>query len=70
MRGSETPYAMLIKVRKIVGIPDAITYGNFDDHRLKGLGVEGGGQVLPLPVGFRRRPCNTLATVRVCDKPC
>jgi len=61
MRGSETPYAMLIKVRKIVGIPDTITYENFDDDRLKCLGVAG-GQVLPLPVRFRR--CcsyNTLA---------
>ena len=44
----------------MVCIPDVITYANFDEDRLRGLGVAG-GQKLPFSIDFDRRPCNTLA---------
>ena len=66
MHGSETPYLIWIKFCRVVGIPYVITYANFGVDWLRGLG-EAGGQILPFPTGFRRRPYNTHATVRVCD---
>jgi len=48
----------------VVGIPDVITYANFGEDRLRGLGVAG-GQNLPFCIDFDRRLYNT--TVRVCD---
>jgi len=42
MRGNETPYPIWIKCCKPVGTPDIITYANFGDDRLRGLGVAGG----------------------------
>jgi len=44
----------------MVGIPDVITYANFGEDRLRGLGVAG-GQSLPFSIDFDRRPYNTLA---------
>jgi len=44
----------------VVGIPDLITYANFGDDRLRGLGVAG-GKSLPFSIDFDRRPYNTLA---------
>jgi len=44
----------------VVGIPDIITYANFGDDRLRGLGVAG-GQSLLFSIHFDRRPYNTLA---------
>jgi len=44
----------------VVGIPDVITYGNFGEDRLRGLGVAR-GQNLPFSIDFDRRPYNTLA---------
>jgi len=40
--------------------PRLITYANFGDDRLRGLGVAG-GQNLPFSIDFDRRPYNTLA---------
>ena len=42
----------------VVDIPDAVTYTNFGDHRLRGVA---GGQISPSPIDFYRRPYNTLA---------
>jgi len=39
---------------------DIITQVNFDDDRLRALGVAG-GQILAFPIDFDRRPYNTLA---------
>jgi len=44
----------------VVGIPDVITYANFGDDWLRGLGVAG-GKSLPFSIDFDRRPYNTLA---------
>jgi len=41
-------------------MPDVITYANFGDDRLRGLGVAG-SQNLPFSIDFDRRPYNTLA---------
>jgi len=43
-----------------VDIHDVITWVNFGDDRLRGLGVAG-GQILAFPIDFDRRPYNTLA---------
>jgi len=64
MRGSKTPYPIQIKFCRAVDIPDIITFANFGENRLRGLGVTGG---LPFSIDFDRRPYNT--TVRVCDVP-
>jgi len=52
----------------VVGIPDLITYANFGDDRLRGLGVAG-GQNLPFSIDFDRRPYNTLALPCDCVIP-
>jgi len=39
VRENETPYPTWIKFSSMVGIPDLITYANFGDSRLRGLGV-------------------------------
>ena len=44
----------------MVGTPDIITHENFGDDRIRDLGVAG-GQILPFPIDFDRRPYNTLA---------
>jgi len=44
----------------VVDIPDVVKYANFGDHRLRGFWVTG-GQILPSPIDFHRRPYNTLA---------
>jgi len=44
----------------VVDIPDAVTYTNFGDHRLRGFWVAG-GQISRSPIDFHRRPYNTLA---------
>ena len=44
----------------MVGTPDVITHENFGDDRIRDLGVAG-GQILPFPIDFDRRPYNTLA---------
>ena len=41
-RGNKTPYPIWIKFCSVVGIRDAITYSNFGDDRLSGLGMAGG----------------------------
>jgi len=50
------------------GIPDVITYANFGDGRLRGLGVAG-GQSLPFSIDFDRRLYNTLALPCECVIP-
>ena len=42
----------------MLGIPDVITYANFGDDRLRGLGVVGSN--LPFSIDFDRRPYNTV----------
>jgi len=44
----------------VVDIPDAVTFTNFGDYRLRGFWVAG-GQISPSPIDFHRRPYNTLA---------
>jgi len=51
----------------MVGSPDVITYANFRDDRLRGLGVAG-GQILPFSIDFDRCPYNTLALPCECVK--
>jgi len=63
MRGRETPYPIEIKFCTVVGIPDLITYANFGEDRLRGLGVAG-GQSLTFSIDFDRRPYNTLTLYR------
>ena len=70
-----TPLSVLNKILQVVDIPDIITYINFCEDRLRGLGVAGGGQICPSPLTLivATRPYNTLArrtTVRVCDILC
>jgi len=45
---------------------DIITYANFGEDRLRGLGVVG-GQSLPFSIDFDRRHYNTHTPVRVCN---
>ena len=44
----------------VVGTPDVITHENFGDDWIRDLGAAG-GQILPFPIDFDRRPYNTLA---------
>ena len=60
MGRNETPYPIRIKFCTVVGIPDVITRTNFSYNRLKGFEVAG-GQISTFPIGFHRRPYNTLA---------
>jgi len=60
MRRTETPKPIWIKFCMVVDIPNAVTYTNFGDHRLRGFWVSG-GQISPFPIDFHRRPYNTLA---------
>ena len=46
-----------------ISTSDVITYANFGDDRLRGLGVAG-VQSLPFSIDFDRRLYNTLARVR------
>jgi len=57
---TETPKSIWIKFCAVVDIPDAVSYTNFGDHRLRGFWVSG-GQISPSPIDFYRRPYNTLA---------
>ena len=57
----------------VVGTTDIITHENFGDDRIKDFGAAG-GQILPFPIDFDRRPYNTLALpcecviiVYICD---
>jgi len=52
---AETPYPIWIKFCSVVAIPDIISYADFCDDRLRGLGVAG-GQILSFPIGFLRGP--------------
>jgi len=47
--------------------PDVITFANFGEDGLKGLGVMR-GQNLPFSIDFDRRPYNTLALPCECEK--
>ena len=60
MRRTETPKPIWLKFCTVVDIPDAVTYTNFGDHRLRGFWVAR-GQISPSPIDFHRRPYNTLA---------
>jgi len=60
MGRNETPYPIRIKFCTVVGIPEVITRTNFSYDRLKGFEVAG-GQISTFPIGFHRRPYNTLA---------
>ena len=44
----------------MIDIPDVITYADFGEDQLGGLGVAV-GQSLPFSIDFDRRPYNTLA---------
>jgi len=67
MLGNEASYPIWIKFCRMVDIPDEITsYANFRDDRLRGLA--GWWSKFAIPIGSRRRPCNTRSTVRVSDK--
>jgi len=52
----------------VVGSPDVITYTNFGEDQLRGLGVVG-CQSLPFSIDFDRRSYNTLALPCMCDAP-
>jgi len=65
MRGNEFPYPVWIKFCMVIDIPDVITYANFGDDRLRGLGVAG-GQSLPFSIDFDRCPYNILALPLEC----
>ena len=63
MRRTETPKPIWIKFCMVVDIPDAVTYTNFGDHRLRGFWVAG-VKFPPLPLIFVvALPCE-----RVMDK--
>ena len=53
------PYPIWMKFCRMVDIHGVITYENFGDDRLRGLGVAG-GQILAFFIDFDRRPYNTL----------
>jgi len=57
MRGNETPYPIWVKFCWMVGIPDIITYANF---QLRGSEVAG-AYILPFSIDFDCRPYSTLA---------
>ena len=60
MRGNETPEHIVTNFCTVVGVHDVITFANFYDCRLWGLGVVG-GQSLGFSIDLHRRPYNTLA---------
>jgi len=60
MRRTKTPKPILIKFCTVVDIPNAVTYTNFEDHRLRRFWMAQ-GQIFPSPIDFHRRPYNTLA---------
>ena len=64
MRRNETPQPIWIKFCRMTDIPDVMTYANFGDDSLRGLGAAGSN--FDIPIDFDRHPYNT--TVRVCDK--
>jgi len=41
MHGNETPCPTWIEFCRVISIPDVITYANFGDDRLRGLGMVG-----------------------------
>ena len=53
----------------MVDIPDIITYANFGEDRLRGLGVAG-DQNLLFSIDFDRRLYNTLALPCECVMRC
>ena len=56
MRGNKPPYPIWIKFCMVVAIPDVITYANFGEDRLTGVGVAV-GQSFPFSIiDFDRRP--------------
>jgi len=54
-----SPLSDLNKILQVIGIRDLITYANFGEDRLRGLGVAGGQ--FALLHDFDRRPYTTLA---------
>jgi len=56
------PLSDLDKILQGGSYPDVITYANFRDDRLRGLGVARGSS-FALPIGFRRCHYNTRALV-------
>ena len=67
MSKNETHYRSGQKFCTVVDILDIITATKFGDDLLKVW--DGGGQISPFPIGFRRRLYNTRTAVRVCDAP-
>ena len=65
MSRNKTPYPISIIFSVVVDTPDVITFENFGDDRMRGLGVAE-GQILPFPIDFDRRPYNTRECVKVC----
>ena len=63
MRRNKTPYPIWTTFCTVVGTADIITSENFGDDRLSDLGAAG-GQILPFPIDFDRRPYNSLALYR------
>ena len=61
------PYPIWMTFCKLVGFADVslITCATFAYDGLRGLGVAV-SQNLPLPIGFRRRPYNTVALLCEC----
>jgi len=51
----------------MVDIHDVITYADFIDDWLKGLGVAE-GQILPFPIDFRRHPYTLTHYHARCDR--
>jgi len=56
----QNPLSDLDKIFQTDRYPDVITYADFGEDRLRGLGVAG-DQSLPFSIDFDRRPYNTLA---------
>jgi len=55
IRRTETPKPIWTKFCLMVDIPDAVTYTNCGDHRLRGFWVAG-GQISPSPTNFHQLP--------------
>ena len=67
MRRNEIPEPICIKFCGITGIRDVIMFFQvFWWWSVKGLGAAG-SHILPIPIDFDRRPCNTLVLLLVRD---